>query len=100
MVIILNGVMGDHLVTHDNPLAVSMMLYDKDNYVQSGALSGRVSVLCHGLCLSHLSWQVAGENNLRAMLTHKLPERTVIYLSSNTVPPSSSNGRSFPKVLP
>ncbi|MGP5271929.1 esterase/lipase family protein [Psychrobacter faecalis] len=99
MVNILNGVMGDHLVTHDNPLAVSMMLYDKDNYVQSGALSGRVIVLCHGLCLSHLSWQVAGENNLGAMLTHKLPDSTVLYLNYNTGRRISSNGRSFAKVL-
>ncbi len=99
MVNILNGVMGDHLVTHDNPLAVSMVLYDKDNYVQSGALSGRVIVLCHGLCLSHLSWQIAGENNLGAMLSRKLPDSTVLYLNYNTGQRISSNGRSFAKVL-
>ena len=55
--------------------------------------------MCHGLCLSHLSWQIAGENNLGAMLTHKLPDSTVLYLNYNTGRRISSNGRSFAKVL-
>ncbi|WP_296244187.1 MULTISPECIES: hypothetical protein [unclassified Psychrobacter] len=96
---ILNGVMGDHLITHHNPLAVSMVLYDKDNCVQSAALSGRVMVLCHGLCMSHLSWQVTGENNLGAMLVSNLPNTTVLYVNYNTGRRISSNGRSFAKVL-
>ena len=96
---ILNGVMGDHLITHHNPLAVSMELYDKDNRVQSAALSGRVIVLCHGLCMSHLSWQVMGENNLGATLVSKLPNTTVLYVNYNTGRRISSNGRSFAKVL-
>ncbi|WP_079693000.1 esterase/lipase family protein [Psychrobacter sp. DAB_AL43B] len=99
MVNILNGVMGDHLVNHDNPLAVSMTLYDKNNYVQSGALSGRVIVLCHGLCMSHLSWQISGENNLGNTLVSSLPNSTVLYLNYNTGRRISSNGRNFAKVL-
>lgn len=96
---ILNGVMGDHLITHHNPLAVSMVLYDKDNRVQNGALAGRVIVLCHGLCMSHLSWQVAGENNLGTTLVSTLPNTTVLYVNYNTGRRISSNGRSFAKVL-
>ena len=96
---ILNGVMGDHLVTHHNPLAVSMVLYDKYNCVQSDALSGRVIVLCHGLCMSHLSWQISGENNLGNTLVSSLPNSTVLYLNYNTGRRISSNGRNFAKVL-
>ena len=99
MVNILNGVMGDHLVNHHNPLAVSMTLYDTYNRVQSAALSGRVIILCHGLCLSHLSWKVSGENNLAKALMHSLPSSTVLYLNYNTGRRISSNGRSFAKVL-
>lgn len=99
LVNILNGVMGDHLINHDNPLAVSITLYDKDNCVQSGELSGRVIVLCHGLCMSHLSWQVSGENNLGDTLVSKVPDSTVLYLNYNTGRRISSNGRSFARVL-
>lgn len=99
MVNILNGVMGDHLVNHHNPLAVSMILYDTYNRVQSAALSGRVIILCHGLCLSHLSWKVSGENNLAKALMHSLPSSTVLYLNYNTGRRISSNGHSFAKVL-
>ena len=99
LVNILNGVMGDHLITHHNPLAVSMVLYDEYNRVQSGALSGRVIILCHGLCMSHLSWQVSGEGNLGEALVNHLPKATVLYLNYNTGRRISSNGRSFAKVL-
>jgi len=99
MVNILNGVMGDHLITHQNPLAVSMVLYDTNNRVQSAVLSGRVIILCHGLCLSHLSWKVSGENNLAKALMYSLPSSTVLYLNYNTGRRISSNGRSFAQVL-
>jgi pimeloyl-ACP methyl ester carboxylesterase len=99
MVNILNGVMGDHLITHHNPLAVPMVLYDTNNYIQSGVLSGRVIILCHGLCLSHLSWQIAGESNLATVLKRGLPAATILYLNYNTGRRISSNGRSFAKVL-
>ena len=96
---ILNGVMGDHLITHHNPLAVPMVLYDTNNHLQSAALSGRVIILCHGLCLSHLSWQVDCEDNLAESLKYALPAATVLYLNYNTGRRISSNGRSFARVL-
>ena len=99
LVNILNGVMGDHLVTHDNPLAVSMVLHDTSNRVPSEILSGRVIVLCHGLCMSHLSWQISGEENLATALEKGIPKSTVLYLNYNTGRRISSNGRSFAKVL-
>ncbi|MGM8910560.1 alpha/beta fold hydrolase [Psychrobacter sp. 1U1] len=101
---VLNGVMGDHLVNHDNPLAIPMILYDSASRPRSGQLqnkeiSGRVIILCHGLCMSHLSWQPAEPNSLGAHIKRSLPKSTVLYLDYNTGRRISLNGRNFSKVL-
>ncbi len=99
LVNILNGVMGDHLVTHKNPLAIPMDLYDSKNYLQRETLSGRVIILCHGLCMSHLSWNVAHNNSLGEALIDSQPNATILYLNYNTGRRISSNGRSFSNML-
>lgn len=99
LVNILNGVMGDHLVNHHNPLAVSMILYNKHCNLPADELSGRIIVLCHGLCMSHLSWYPAESDSLGAQLNRSQPESTVLYLNYNTGRRISSNGHSFSKVL-
>ncbi len=96
---ILNGVMGDHLVTHKNALAIPMVLYDKYNYLQSGELSGRIIILCHGLCMSHLSWNIPEHDSLGETLIRSQPTSTILYLNYNTGRRISSNGRSFSKLL-
>lgn len=98
---ILNGVMGDHLVNHDNPIAIQTVLYDKYGRPQSNIdkLSGRVIILCHGLCMSHLSWQPGNGDSLGAHINRSLPDSTVLYLNYNTGQRISSNGRRFAKVL-
>lgn len=99
LVNILNGVMGDHLVNHNNPLAVPMVLYDSNGRPQHETLSGRIIILCHGLGLSHLSWQVSKIGNLGEQLNRSLPQSTVLYLNYNTGQRISTNGRDFSKVL-
>ena len=99
LVNILNGVMGDHLVNHHNPLAISMVLYDRYGYLQKEALSGRVIILCHGLCMSHLSWNIPDHNSLGESLIRSQPTSTILYLNYNTGRRISSNGRQFSKVL-
>lgn len=99
LVNVINGVMGDHLVSHQNPLAISMALHDAAGLRQQGELSGRVIVLCHGLCMSHLSWQVTEGTSLGAGISHQLPEATVLYLDYNTGQRISKSGRNFSKVL-
>ena len=99
LVNILNGVMGDHLVNHKNPLAVPMVLYNRQNYVQTQDLSGRVIILCHGLCMSHLSWSIPNSNSLGESIILSQPNSTVLYLNYNTGRRISSNGRSFSKIL-
>ena len=96
---ILNGVMGDHLVTHKNPLAIPMVLYDKYNYLQSGELSGRIIILCHGLCMSHLSWNIPEHDSLGETLIRSQPTSTILYLNYNTGRRISSNGRNLSKLL-
>ncbi|AMN66628.1 alpha/beta fold hydrolase [Psychrobacter sp. P11G5] len=101
---VLNGVMGDHLVTHNNPLAIPMILYDSSlrpryGHLKNKEISGRVIVLCHGLCMSHLSWQPTAGNSLGACISRSLPKSTVLYLDYNTGRRISLNGRNFSKVL-
>lgn len=101
---VLNGVMGDHLVNHNNPLAIPMTLYDSASYPRSGELqnkeiSGRVIILCHGLCMSHLSWQPTAHNSLGTRISRGLPESTILYLDYNTGRRISLSGRNFSKVL-
>lgn len=99
LVNVLNGVMGDHLVTHKNPIALPMVLYNRDGQPQSGEIVGRAVVLCHGLCLSYLSWQSFDNDGLGEKIFRSQPETTVLYLDYNTGRRISRNGRSLSKVL-
>ncbi len=103
LVKVLNGVMGDHLVTHDNPLAVPMMLYDRFGQVPTcqrrDCLSGRVVILCHGLCMSHLSWHPNKKIGLGFKLETSLPDTTVLYLDYNSGRRISINGRDLSFLL-
>ncbi|WP_201616899.1 esterase/lipase family protein [Psychrobacter urativorans] len=99
LVNILNGVMGDHLINHDNPLAVSMVLYNRRCHLQHDELSGRIIILCHGLCMSHLSWYPSESDSLGARIIHSRPTSTVLYLNYNTGRRISINGHDFSKVL-
>ncbi|HET9646571.1 MAG TPA: alpha/beta hydrolase, partial [Burkholderiaceae bacterium] len=100
LVAALNGVLGDHLATTDNPLAIAMA------FRQSGlplplerlALRSRVAgatprllVLLHGLCMNDLQWQRAGHDHGEA-LAQELGY-TPVYLHYNSGLSVSTNGR-------
>ncbi|MGP4951599.1 alpha/beta fold hydrolase [uncultured Psychrobacter sp.] len=99
LVNVFNGVMGDHLVNHNNALAISMALYDRYGQIQRRELSGRVIILCHGLCMSHLSWQPAKGDGLGDFILNSQPDATVLYLDYNTGRRISRNGHTLSKVL-
>lgn len=99
LVNIFNGVMGDHLVNNDNSLAIPMMLYDKEGNLQREELSGRLIILCHGLCMSHYCWYSDEGNSLGEAISRSQPESTVLYLDYNTGRRISRNGRQFSKLL-
>lgn len=100
LVNVINGVMGDHLVNNQNALAIPMMLYTKEGNPQSEALSGRIVILCHGLCMSHLSWRSQEGNNLGEAIHISQPDTTVLYLDYNTGRRISRSGRKFSQLLP
>ena len=99
LVNVLNGVMGDHLVNNQNALAIPMMLYTQDGKPQSEVLSGRIVILCHGLCMSHLSWQAQADNDLGEAIHISQPDTTVLYLDYNTGRRISRSGRKFSQLL-
>ncbi len=117
LVNVLNGVMGDHLVNNKNPLAVPMMLYDSEGTPQCEVplgqeelsiqkeqsvqkeLSGRVVILCHGLCMSYLSWQSQEGDGLGDAIKRSQPDTTVLYLDYNTGRRISHSGRQFCQML-
>lgn len=99
LVNVINGMMGDHLVTQNNKLAVPIVLYDRYGQPQRNDLSGRVVILCHGLCLSYLSWHPCAEDSLGENIALALPKSTVLYLDYNTGRRISQNGQCFASLL-
>lgn len=99
LVNVLNGVMGDHLVNHDNPLATPMVLYNSQGEIPNEALSGRLIVLCHGLCMSHLSWHPSDPEGLGKKIERSISGTTVLYLDYNSGQRISINGRDLSYLL-
>lgn len=120
----LNGVMGDHLVSQNNPLALHMTFYaleashdTKPLYIPpnltretnlpssspvelpDNTLSGRVVIMLHGLCMGYLNWQPQNERALGAKVLKELPEATVLYLNYNTGQRISTNGHQFAELM-
>lgn len=99
LVNVINGMMGDHLVTRNNPLAVPMMLYDRYGQPHNAEISGRVIILCHGLCLSYLSWHPCEEDSLGEAIALAEPKATILYLDYNTGRRISQNGKCLASLL-
>lgn len=90
---IINGMIGDHLIAQQNSLAVPMLIYDRYGQPLGNELSGRVVLLCHGLCLSYLSWHPCEDDSLGENIALAQPQTTVLYLDYNTGKRISQNGR-------
>ncbi|SUD91511.1 GPI inositol-deacylase [Psychrobacter phenylpyruvicus] len=104
---VLNGVMGDHLESKQNPLALPMMLYNsegrpiaKSNQAsQPRGLSGKVVIVLHGLCMGYINWQPTNEQGLGQRIVKALPDTSVLYLNYNTGRRISTNGRELSALL-
>ena len=108
----LNGVLGDHLVLSNNPLAISMQLRHRGQALSLSreALSaqlpnatGKIVVLVHGLCMNDLQWKTGGDDATKvhdhgAALQRDLGY-TPVYLRYNSGQHVSVNGREFATVL-
>lgn len=98
----LNGVMGDQLAADNNPLSTTFGLRFQGQLVATGlmpkadAVSGKIVVLIHGLCMNDLQWADAGPspNDLGAALA-KDSGFTPVYARYNTGLHTSENGSLF-----
>ncbi len=95
----LNGIIGDYLLRDHNPIALPMCLYDHQNQLQKGQLSGRVTIFVHGLCMNHLDWSNQKHEGIGAKLLAQDPHNTLLYLNYNTGRRISANGRSLANTL-
>ena len=100
----LNGVLGDHLVASNNPLAISMQLRRDGKPLTDQMLAaaiqeanGKLVIMVHGVCMNDLQWNRNGHNHGAALardLNH-LP----LYLHYNSGLHVSENGRSLSNLL-
>ncbi len=96
----LNGVLGDHLATTDNPLAITMQFRHAgqplplERYALRTRISGatpKLMVLLHGLCMNDLQWNRAGHDHGEALARDL--GYTPVYLHYNSGLSVSTNGR-------
>lgn len=99
---VINGVLGDYLVTSGNHLAITMSLRAGRTRlaVTKAALASafphpgrKLLVLLHGLCMNDLQWMREGHNHGSA-LAHDLGY-TSVYLHYNSGRHISTNGQEF-----
>jgi pimeloyl-ACP methyl ester carboxylesterase len=95
----LNGVLGDYLLKHHNPIGLPMVLYDHYGSVQKGELSGHVILFVHGLCMNHLDWSHHQYGGIGEKLLAQRAHNTMLYLNYNTGRRISANGRSLANTL-
>jgi pimeloyl-ACP methyl ester carboxylesterase len=81
----LNGVLGDHLETTHNPLAITMA------WRQDGPPRRRVLLMVHGLCMNPLQWRRNGHDHGAALAAEG--GYTPLYLHYNSGLHISTNGR-------
>lgn len=100
----LNGVLGDHLVKQQSPLAIPMTFYFDDCTISMEALAeslkasnGKLLIMVHGLCMNHLQWAREGHDHGKA-LSEEL-NTTTVYLHYNSGQHVFENGKAFSHLL-
>ena len=100
----LNGVLGDHLVARNNPLAIPMQFRRNGKPLDKQALSeaiqqsnGRLAIMVHGSCMNDLQWNRQGHDH-GAALARDLGFAPV-YAHYNTGLHISENGRKLSDLL-
>ena len=100
----LNGVLGDHLVARNNPLAIPMQFRRNGKPLNEQALSetiqqsnGRLAIMVHGSCMNDLQWNKLGHDHGTALARDLgfVP----VYVHYNTGLHISENGREFSDLL-
>jgi len=89
----LNGVLGDHLAATGNPLATPMSLrlngavLDPGQMPAPAAVSGKLLIVLHGLCMNDLQWEHATARRLKPPATPphwRTPMATPLFLCATT----------------
>jgi pimeloyl-ACP methyl ester carboxylesterase len=103
---ILNGVLGDHMQAHANPLTLDMT-WRKDGQAMeitraslAAAIphpSGKILVMLHGHCMNELQWSRNGHNH--GAVLSAANGYTPMYLRYNSGLHISENGRSLADLL-
>ncbi|MFO7558030.1 MAG: hypothetical protein R6X10_04295 [Desulfobacterales bacterium] len=100
----LNGVLGDHLVARNNPLAIPMQFRRDGKPLNQQALSKaiqqssfRLAIMVHGSCMNDLQWKRQGHDHGAALACDLgfMP----VYVHYNTGLHISENGRKFSDLL-
>jgi pimeloyl-ACP methyl ester carboxylesterase len=100
----LNGVLGDHLLLRDNPLAIPMHLRREGKTLNDVQLTeaikqsnGKLLIMIHGLCMNDLQWCREGHDHGAELA--KESSMSAIYLHYNTGLHISDNGKQFADLL-
>ena len=100
----LNGVLGDHLVARNNPLAIPMQFRRNGKPLNKQALSeaiqqsdGRLVIMVHGSCMNDLQWKRRGHDH-GAVLASDL-RLMPVYVHYNSGLHISENGRKFSELM-
>ena len=100
-----NGVLGDHLVSSGNPLAIPMQIRKNgvalalDRAALSKAIpeaNGRILLLVHGLCMNDRQWsrtRADGSSHDHGLALQEAHGHTPVYLHYNTGLSIADNGR-------
>ena len=102
----LNGVLGDHLATRNNPLAIPMQFRRNGVPLTMGDQAfnesvrqsdGKIALMVHGSCMNDLLWNRRGHDHGAALARDLgyLP----VYLHYNTGLHISQNGREFADLI-
>jgi pimeloyl-ACP methyl ester carboxylesterase len=100
----LNGVLGDHLVLSENPLAIPMHFRREGHILTEVQLreiiiksNGKLLIMIHGLCMNDLQWCKDGYDHGAELA--KESGMGAIYLHYNTGQHISDNGTQFASLL-
>jgi hypothetical protein len=103
---VLNGVLGDHLASSANPLAIDMALcsdgaplaLEPDAIRRAiDAPTGQVLIQVHGLCMHPRQWARGGQDHVA--LIARRNGQTALHLHYNTGLRIAANGRAFAALL-
>ncbi len=100
LVSVINGVMGDHLISQQNPMALPMVMYDRFGMRHNQQqVKSEVVIFVHGLCMSHYGWRLGTPQSVGEQYLQANPNASIYYLTYNSGRRISQNGLSFANLL-